>query len=163
MAMTPIDISKTKFHREIRGYYRVEVDKFMDVVGKEFAALYTENIDLKETVERLEKRVNHYQMENKLQQQTIILDQQMSATVKKKAKEEADLIIQAAKQERDRQLSDAEMKKQEIQADIEKMSRKQETMRAHLETFLTMQLETLGGSGKDHGDKTEPAWHLIKE
>ncbi|MDF2569775.1 MAG: divIVA, partial [Sporomusa sp.] len=57
--LTPLDIHSKEFKRSFRGYNEEEVDEFLDKVIKDYETLYRENIDLKETIERLNSKLEH--------------------------------------------------------------------------------------------------------
>ena len=59
--LTPLDIHNKEFRRSFRGYDEREVDEFLDRVIKDYEQLYRDNIELKENMERLGSKLEHYQ------------------------------------------------------------------------------------------------------
>ena len=65
--LTPLDIHNKEFKRSFRGYNEEDVDEFLDRVIKDYELLYRENIELKENMDRLNSKLEHFQhMENTL-------------------------------------------------------------------------------------------------
>ena len=58
---TPLDLKNKTFTKGFRGYETEEVDKFFTQVVKDFERLYQDNIELKETVERVSAKLEYYQ------------------------------------------------------------------------------------------------------
>ena len=58
---TPLDLKNKTFTKGFRGYETEEVDKFFAQVVKDFERLYQDNIELKETVERVSAKLEYYQ------------------------------------------------------------------------------------------------------
>lgn len=145
MQMTPLDIRNKTFRKGIRGYQCEEVEKFLESVSAEFESAYTENFELKEKVKGLETEVNHYrQIENTLQQ-TLVLAQQTAEEVKEVARHEAALLLREAEQKKLSKVSEAQEKWEEIQEEIQGLSRKRDLLRTQLKSFLLahLDLETL--------------------
>ncbi|MHB1652141.1 MAG: DivIVA domain-containing protein [Desulfitobacteriaceae bacterium] len=141
MQFTPIDIRSKEFRKAMRGYQCQEVEKFLEAVSKEFESAYTENFELKETVQRLEAELSRYKnLENTLQQ-TMILAQQTAEDVKQSARREAELLIREAEEENRNKLTETQRKWVEIQDEIQELLRKRELIRTQLKSFLQAQLE----------------------
>ena len=94
--LTPLDIHNKEFKRGFRGYNEEEVDEFLDRVIKDYEQLYRENIDLKENIERLNTKVDHFKhLENTLHN-TLVVAQETAEGVRAAAKKEAELIVKEA-------------------------------------------------------------------
>ena len=94
--LTQLDIHNKEFKRGFRGYNEEEVDEFLDRVIKDYEQLYRENIDLKENIERLNTKVDHFKhLENTLHN-TLVVAQETAEGVRAAAKKEAELIVKEA-------------------------------------------------------------------
>jgi len=145
MEMTPLDIRNKTFRKGIRGYQCEEVEKFLENVSQEFVLAYTENFELREKTKGLEAEISHYrQIENTLQQ-TLVLAQQTAEEVKEAARQEAALLLREAEHEKLSKVSEAQKKWEEIQEEIQGLSRKRDLLRTQLKSFLLahLDLETL--------------------
>lgn len=141
MQMTPLDIRNKTFHKGLRGYQCVEVEKFLENLSQEFESAYTENFELREKNKGLETEISHYrQIENTLQQ-TLVLAQQTAEEVTKAAQHEAELILKEAEQKKLSQVSEAQKKWEEIQEEILELSRNRDLLRTQLKSFLLAHLD----------------------
>ena len=55
--LTPEDLKKKTFSKGFRGYETTEVDKFMQELIKEYNYLYLDNLQQKETIERVSSKL----------------------------------------------------------------------------------------------------------
>ncbi|CAA7602870.1 DivIVA family [Acididesulfobacillus acetoxydans] len=149
MQMTPMDMRGKTFVRRIRGYEPAEVDRFLQEAAEGFEAVYRENFELKETVERLETELANYKTLEELLRQSLVLAQKTAAEVKEAAGREAELIIREAEAESKRRLSQMEEKWTEIQAEIQGLLRRRELVRTQLKSFLEAQLAFALSSEED--------------
>lgn len=143
MPLTPLDIHNKEFKRSFRGYNELEVDAFLDEVVRDFEALLKDNASLKEQVQALSARLDHYrQLENTLQN-TLIVAQETAEEVKASARKEAELIVREAQLEADRIVKMAEERVQRLQEMAENLRRQIQLFRAKARTMLEAQMELL--------------------
>lgn len=151
MQMTPLDIRNKTFKKGIRGYQCEEVEKFLEIISVEFESAYTENFELKEKLNLLETEINHYrQIENTLQQ-TLVLAQQTAEEVKEVARHEAALLLREAEQNKLSKVAEAQEKWDEIQEEIQGLSRKRDLLRTQLRSFLLAHLDLETLQNRDEG------------
>lgn len=141
MPMTPVDIRNKEFRKGVRGYQTEEVEKFLDVVSKEFEVLYTENFELREKVQHYEQELKQYKQLEGTLQQTMVLAQQTAEEVKQSARHEAELMLKSAEQEKTQKLLDVQKKYDEVNAEIEELLKRKEMIRTQLKSFLRAQLD----------------------
>ncbi len=144
MQMTPIDIRNKEFRKGIRGYRCAEVEKFLESVSKEFEIFYKENFELREKVGKLDIELSQYHKLESTLNQTMVLAQQTAEEVKLAAHHEAGLVLREAEQEKIQKLSEAQLKWEELQGEIQDLTRKRELIRTQLKSFLTAQLDLTG-------------------
>ncbi|OLN33405.1 DivIVA domain-containing protein [Desulfosporosinus metallidurans] len=151
MQMTPLDIRNKTFHKGVRGYQCVEVEKFLENLSQEFESAYSENFELREKTKGLEAEINHYrQIENTLQQ-TLVLAQQTAEEVTKAAHHEAELILKEAEQKKLSKVSEAQKKWEEIQEEIQELSRNRDLLRTQLKSFLLAHLDLANLQERNEG------------
>ena len=74
MKLTPMDINNKEFKKGIRGYSVEEVDEFLDEVVENYEEVYKENSRLKESLSRVNEKLEHYEkLEVTIQMQLIKL------------------------------------------------------------------------------------------
>ncbi|MCK4777286.1 MAG: DivIVA domain-containing protein [Actinomycetia bacterium] len=114
MKLTPLDIHQKEFRRGLRGYNEEDVDSFLDEIATEFEKLFQENIDLREQVERLQKKLAQYENFEQTLQDTMLASQKSAEEIQNNAKRAAELIIRDAELKAKEIVQDALSMKQEV-------------------------------------------------
>lgn len=141
--LTPLDIHNKEFKRSFRGYNEEDVDEFLDRVIKDYEQLYRENIELKETVERLNSKLEHFQhMENTLHN-TLVIAQETAEEVKLNAKKESDLMLKEAEIKAQRLIDEAMSKVRRMSGEYEELKKQIQVYRTRMRTIIQAQLEML--------------------
>ena len=144
--LTPLDIHNKEFKRSFRGYNEDEIDEFLDSVVKDYEQLYRENVDLKDSIDKLKTKVEHFQhLENTLHN-TLVVAQETAEEVKLNAKKEAELIIKEAKATGQRLLDEANLKVKEKMTEYEEINQRSQLYRTRMRTLVLTQLELLKDS-----------------
>ncbi len=89
----PLDLKNKTFTKGFRGYETEEVDKFFAQVVKDFERLYQDNIELKETVERVSAKLEYYQQMEATMQNTLVVAQETADEVKKTSEKKAQVLL----------------------------------------------------------------------
>jgi len=142
--LTPLEIQNREFRKALRGYSEEEVDQFLDKVVRDYEALFKENHDLKEAVERLEEQLRKYLDIEDTLQKTLILAQKTSEDTKASADKEAELVLREARaraEEITREAKDAITRQV---AEYQDLKQRAEQLRVKLKSFLKAQLEMIG-------------------
>lgn len=141
--LTPLDIHNKEFKKSFRGYSEEEVDEFLDRVIKDYEQLYRENVDLKETIDRLNSKLEHFQhMENTLHN-TLVIAQETAEEVKLNAKKETDLLIKEAEIKSQRLVDEAMTKVRRMTGEYEELKKQIQVYRTRMRTLVQAQLEIL--------------------
>ncbi len=144
--LTPLDIHNKEFKRSFRGYNEDEIDEFLDKVVKDYEQLYRENVDLKDNIDKLKTKVEHFQhLENTLHN-TLVVAQETAEEVKLNAKKEAELILKEAKVNGQRLIDEANSKVKEKVTEYEEVNQRSQLYRARMRTLVLTQLELLKDS-----------------
>ncbi|WP_371370901.1 DivIVA domain-containing protein [Sporomusa aerivorans] len=147
--LTPLEIHNKEFKRSFRGYNEEEVDEFLDRVIKDYETLYRENMDLKETIERLNSKLEHYQhMENTLHS-TLVIAQETAEEVKLNAKKETELIMKEAEIRAQKLIEEALAKVRKLTGEYEELQKQSQVFRTRLRTLLQAQMEMLNTAEED--------------
>ncbi|MBP2635673.1 MAG: divIVA [Firmicutes bacterium] len=147
--LTPLDIHNKEFKHGFRGYNEEEVDEFLDRVIKDYETLYRENLELKETIERLNSKLEHYQhMENTLHS-TLVIAQETAEEVKLNAKKETELMIKEAEISAQKLVEEAMGKVRRMTGEYEELQKQSQIFRTRLRTLLQAQMEMLNNVDED--------------
>lgn len=105
--LTPADLKNRTFSRGFRGYETEEVDKFMEELRKEYEYLYMDNLELKETIERVSSKLEYYQQMEATMQSTLTVAQETADEVKSSSEKKAALLEHETKVKCEQMLADA--------------------------------------------------------
>jgi cell division initiation protein len=94
--LTPVDLETTVFRRGFRGYNTNEVQEFIENFGHDFEKIYRENIDLKEKLEEVQKKLGQYQTIEDTLRNTMVLAEETAQDAKSTAKQRAGQIVREA-------------------------------------------------------------------
>lgn len=141
--LTPLDIHNKEFRRGFRGYSEVEVDAFLDEVVRDFETLLKDNASLKDQVQALSARLDHYRQLESTLQNTLIVAQETAEEVKASARKEAELIVREAQLEADRMVRLAGERVQKLNEVADNLRRQLQLFRAKMRTMLEAQVELL--------------------
>lgn len=115
--LTPVDLKEKTFSKGFRGYETEEVDKFMEMLRKEYEYLYMDNLELKETVERVSSKLEYYQQMEATMQSTLTVAQETADEVKSNSEKKAALLEQETKVKCEQMLAEARAMAQKIHDD----------------------------------------------
>lgn len=147
--LTPLDIHNKEFKRAFRGYSEEEVDEFLDRIIKDYEQLYRENIEFKETIERLNSKLEHFQhMENTLHN-TLVIAQETAEEVKLNAKKETDLMLKEAEIRSQKLIDEAMLKVRRMTGECEELKKQMQVYRTRMRTLVQAQLELLQSEEDD--------------
>ena len=142
--LTPLDIHNKEFKKSFRGYNEEEVDEFLDKVIKDYEQLYRENIEIKENIDRLNSKLEHYQhMENTLNN-TLIIAQETAEEVKFNAKRTTELMIKEAEVQVQKMIDEASNKVRRMSDEYEGLQKQDQIYRMRVRNLVQAQLEILG-------------------
>jgi len=142
--LTPLDIHNKEFKKSFRGYNEEEVDEFLDKVIKDYEQLYRENIEIKENLDRLNSKLEHFQhMENTLHN-TLIIAQETAEEVKFNAKRTTELMIKEAEIQAQKMIDEASNKVRRMANDYEGLQKQDQIYRMRVRNLVQAQLEILG-------------------
>jgi cell division initiation protein len=146
--LNPLDIHNKEFKKGFRGYNEEEVDEFLDKVIKDYEKLYRDNIELKETIERISSKLEHYQHLEDTMHSTLVIAQETAEEVKLNAKREMELLGKEAEIRASRMMEEAMVKVRRMSMEYEELQRQSQVFRTRFRTMLQAQLEILG-KGED--------------
>lgn len=147
--LTPLEIQNKEFKRSFRGYSEDDIDGFLDQVVKDYEQLYRENVELKETIERLGSKLENYQhMENTLHS-TLVIAQETAEEVKLNAKKSSELVMKEAEIQAQRMVDEATNKVRRMTGEYEEINKQLQIYRTRMKTLLQAQLEMISQAAED--------------
>ena len=149
LVLTPLEIQNKKFKKEFRGYDPAEVDAFMAEVGQSHERLLQDNMDLKENVERLTMKLEHYQHMEATLHSTLVIAQEPAEEVKLNAKRESELMMKEVEVRGQRLIDEATAKVRRMNVEYEELRKQAQVFRIRQKTLLSAQLEMLKKDEED--------------
>ena len=149
LVLTPLDIHNKKFKKEFRGYDPAEVDTFIAEVEKSYERLLQDNMDLKENVERLTTKLEHYQHMEATLHSTLVIAQETAEEVKLNAKRESELMMKEVELRGQRLMDEATAKVRRMNVEYEELRKQAQVFRIRQKTLLSAQLEMLKKDEED--------------
>jgi cell division initiation protein len=141
MPLTPLDIHNKEFSKGFRGYDEDEVNEFLDRVVKDYELLIKENMSMKQKVQDLSDKLEHYTKIEETLHNAIIVAQQTAKEVKETALGEADLIRKEAERESKRGIEESQARGRKVQREIEDLVKQAHIFRSRFKSLLEAQLE----------------------
>ena len=149
MKLTAMDINNKEFKRGLRGYSVEEVDEFLDQVVENYEELYKENSRLKESLSRVNEKLEHYEKLEATIQNTLLLAQNAADQAKESSEKQAELIIGNANETAQRILDKAHGDVISINDEYEKVKEEFIKFRAKFRGFMNTQLQSFDELEKD--------------
>ncbi|RQD73113.1 MAG: DivIVA domain-containing protein [Candidatus Syntrophonatronum acetioxidans] len=143
MSLTPLDIQNKEFSLVLRGFNKEEVNEFLDKVTKDYEEVIKENASLKEKVDSLEGKLEHYKKIEETLQKAIVIAQDTAEEVKRNASKEAELIRREAEKDAARIVEEARYKASRILAEHEEVHKQAQVFKLRLRSLVEAQLSAL--------------------
>ncbi|CBZ03352.1 DivIVA domain-containing protein [Clostridium botulinum] len=141
MKITSMDITNKQFKKSMRGYNCDEVDEFLDKISDDYEELYKNNSSLRERVNTLEERLNHYDKMEETIQNTLLLAQNAAEQAKETAQKEADLIIKNANDSAKRVIEKSQEDVMKINDEFQYTKQEFNKFRNRYKTFMKTQMD----------------------
>jgi cell division initiation protein len=130
-------IRKKEFHIVFKGYKPEEVDKFLDIVSVEFDRLIRKSKELQESLDKLKFESSEEETDiKKIIQDALVSAHRVAEEIKSQAKKEAEEIIERRKSEEERSLSDAQVKKLQLEESMIILQSKYEEFKGKVRRML---------------------------
>lgn len=149
MRLTPLDIHQKEFRRSLRGYSEEEVDAFLEEVANEFERVFQENIELKEQVERLQRKLSQFENFEQTLQDTMLAAQKSAEEVQGNAKRAAELIIRDAELKAKEVVQRSYGERQQIQTEAAGLKRLVDDFREKVKATIQNYTELLDRLGEE--------------
>lgn len=149
MKLTPVDITNKEFRRMLRGYDPEEVDEFLDQVVEDYEELFKENSLLKEKINAMNEKIDHYSKIESTIQNTLLLAQNAAEQAKVSSQKEADMVIKHANDSAKKILDKAHTDVVSITQEYDRLKQEFVKFRAKFRNFISVQMETFEDLEKD--------------
>lgn len=128
MALTPLDIQKTRFAQKMRGYDPGEVDDFLELVAEELASRLGKIESLEQEVRYYRQRVEEGERREHQLQETLVRAQKVADEITEGAQREARVMLREAEISGDRLVQQATEQAARIESRIDELRHRRREM-----------------------------------
>lgn len=150
--LTPSDLCAKQFHRSAFGYHAREVDAYLARVADVLESLIRKVRDLKNLQEEYKTEIEEYRQIEATLRNALVTSQKFGENLIESAKREAETLVEAARIEKDRVLTEAAEIPSALAEEITRLQEQRDRLRrellAILDTHRTL-LESLPESRMD--------------
>ncbi len=143
MKLTPLDIKKQEFKAALRGYDRLEVDTFLEMVAECFEDLIREKKELADEVLQLKTQLRDYQDVEQTLKDTLMRAQQNIDDSRENSRREAEMILRDAEMKAEKILEEAKLKLAELKNELIVVRAQKDSFARRLRHLLVSQLDLL--------------------
>jgi DivIVA domain-containing protein len=141
--LTPLDVRRTEFPNEFRGYDKTVVEQFRERVYEELERLTKVNQDLDTKAKNFHEQLRAFRERDKALNEALVAAQQLRAEIREQAEREAQLIVREAKAEAEQGLTQVREDVRRVQDEIQQLWRIRRGYLAQLRTVVERQLSEL--------------------
>ncbi len=141
--LTPVDIETVEFKKAAFGYSREDVDTFLDKVIVEFEKLYKDNAKLQDKISAMEEALKYYKGLEDTIKASIVNAEKNAEESKKNASISAQQIINAAEQQAQKVLQDANTQLSVLKSQIVSTKAEYARIKGTLRSLLENQIQVL--------------------
>ncbi len=143
MNLTPLDIRKQDFGRQMRGFDVEEVRSFLDLIAEQFEAIRAERDELAKRAEFHEAKLKEYQKMEATLQDAMMNAQKAGRNAEQESSKRSELLEQNARLEADRIIHDARRKHQKLLDDVHRLEGQRRSFILKMKQILRGQVELL--------------------
>ncbi|MCG8604577.1 DivIVA domain-containing protein [bacterium] len=143
MKLTPLDIKKQEFKKTVRGYDRIEVETFLEMVAEEFESLIREKNALADETLKLKTQLQDYQNVERTLQDTLVTAQESMKASRETSEREADSIMNDAKIKAERILEESKLKLANLKNELLVIKAQKDSIARRLKHLLNSQIELI--------------------
>ncbi len=144
-----------KFDTVFRGYDKLQVQKFLDDVIKNYELLLEKSKKTHEENEKLKERIAYYQKIEDTMNRAIYTAESAGDQIKSSARREANALITEARHNADRIINDALLKAERAQNRADQLRRNTDVLKRRLRQIIENQLEVIEEMDRVDFDKVD--------
>ena len=139
--LTPEDIDKQQFSKQFKGYAVEEVDDFLEELTNDYEVLMLANKKQEDKIKELEAKIDGLSTNTNVLQETLLIAKQTADEMRRRAEEEANMIVGEAKKMLEDRAGNIDQIIEEKQNTLNFLKNEIETYKAKAERMLIEQLE----------------------
>ncbi len=154
MKLSPLNIKRQEFSKQMRGYDTNEVSAFLERLAEEVDNLQKENEDLKKELEAANARITDFRKIEKNLQDTLLRAQETSAKSAESAKRQSGLILKEAEIKAQQLVEKAKIQANELRNAVANLREEKDILVAKLKSIVNSQINIID---RTFNEPEEPA------
>lgn len=134
--LTPLELERIRIRRAFRGYDRKAVDRILQRARDEIESLIVENEQIKIVQRETDKRLASFEDQEALLRDSIVMAQKAAEDARASATKEAELLVEAARQEASRKQQIALSEREDLLKEIERIGKERDELLAKMRGLL---------------------------
>ena len=118
MKISPMDIQRQAFGRQLRGFNREDVRTYLNLVAEEVAALQRERDALAQEVQGLRGLIDEHRERETILKNTLLTAQRLSEEIRDNARKQGESVVKEAEMQADRLLELAQNRAHDVERGI---------------------------------------------
>ncbi|MCX8052538.1 MAG: DivIVA domain-containing protein [Armatimonadetes bacterium] len=143
MAITPVDITHTRFRTSLRGYNKQDVDAFVRAVREALEEALNERSELQRKVDSLRDELERIRKIESTMSHALTIAQKSADDLRANAHRQAEMILREAEQERVRMTIDTQKEVEGLRAEIGRLQAVRDRFAAELRATVSAFQELL--------------------
>ncbi len=143
MKISPMDIQRQTFAKQLRGFDPDEVRAFLSVVAEEMAALQRDKDEIEQQLRQLEQIVSEHRERETILKNTLLTAQKAAEDIRENARKEAELVVKEAELQADRLLELAQGRAHDLEHGIMELRAQRAALRTDVRAFITRLTQVL--------------------
>ena len=144
--ITPIEIQKTEFKLEARGYAKNQVDEFMEVILRDYETLYRQSLEHSDEMQAMSEKLEYYSSMEKSLHKALVLAEKSAEETKNTAELNAQAIINEARVEAQHIVADAKRQLYQIYNATVDLVRQYDTYKSQFLAVSNAQIQLLNSN-----------------
>jgi cell division initiation protein len=154
MKLSPVNIKRQEFSRQVRGYDTNEVTAFLERIAEEIEELQIQNEELKKDLELANTKLAEFRRIEKNLQETLVKAQEASAKSVEAAKKQGYAILKEAQTKAGQIIDKAKLNSIEIRNAVDLLREEKDILIAKLKAIVSSQINVIN---KTFNEEEEPA------
>ena len=156
--LTPLDLNGKTFSKGFRGYDTDEVNQFFSQISRDYERLYQDNVELKDSVERVSAKLEYYQRMESTRQSTLVVAQETADEVKKSSLQKAQVLTRetelACNKQKEAAVSFCNKLRADTEAEITRMKSEADAYAEKVRKMADEYASKTRGEADDYGKST---------
>jgi cell division initiation protein len=137
MKISPMDIQRQAFGRQLRGFNREDVRTYLNLIAEEVAALQRERDALAQEVQGLRSLIDEHRERETILKNTLLTAQRVSEEIRDNARKQGESVVKEAEMQADRLLELAQNRAHDVERGILELRAHRSALQTDIRALIT--------------------------